>query len=227
MEKLEAGPAVPDVEYKISERAAASLNAILEKDKDDESLQRYKAKLLGAAAQGDIGGTASSRYIFLMMMVQDTKDRRSVVVQHFKVVFENNRQEITYCLDTQDGLDSIRNTPFEMEEGAKYKFAISFRVNRDIVSGLRFHNKVCKHLFTAHEEVVLGSYAPQSCSYEFVFPRHEWSEAPSGMLYRGRYHGECKFVDSDDKEHLRFQYSFGTRTIHLSTLTLPPDIKKA
>ncbi|KAG9410645.1 hypothetical protein AC1031_018668 [Aphanomyces cochlioides] len=193
MEKLEAGPAVPNVEYKISERAGASLNAILEKDKDDESLQRYKAKLLGAAAQGDIG---------------DTKDHRSVVVQHFKVVFENNRQEITYCLDTQDGLDSIRNTPFEMEEGAKYKFAISFRVNRDIVSGLRFHNKVRKHLFTAHEEVVLGSYAPQSFSYDFVFPRHEWSEAPSGMLYRGRYHGECKFVDSDDKEHLRFQYSF-------------------
>ncbi|KAF0687117.1 Aste57867_21088 [Aphanomyces stellatus] len=195
MEKTDVEPQhAADTEYTISDRAIASVDEMLEKDKDDESLRRYKANLLGAAAQGDLG---------------DTKDQRRVVVQQFKVIFEDHRQEITYDLDTDDGLKHIRESPFVMEEGARYKFVISFRVNREIVSGLRFKNKVRKNVFTARDEVVLGSYAPQSSTYEFVFPRHEWSEAPSGLLYRGKYSAECKFVDSDNAEHLCFQYAFG------------------
>ncbi|ETW04985.1 hypothetical protein, variant 3 [Aphanomyces invadans] len=171
---------------------------MLQKDNDDKSLQRYKENLLGAAIQGDLG---------------DAQDLRRVVILQFKVIVEGNQQDFTYHLDTEEGLLHIRNTPFELEEGAKYKFAINFRVNREIVSGLRFHSKVRKHVFSTREEVVLGSFAPRSTTYEFLFPRHEWSEAPSGLLYRGTYHAECKFVDSDNVEHLCFPYSFAIKKV--------------
>ncbi|RHY10161.1 hypothetical protein DYB38_001944 [Aphanomyces astaci] len=110
----------------------------------------------------------------------------------YKVVFEDNRHDITYHLDSEEGIQHLRDTPFVMEEGAKYKFAVFFRVNREIVSGLRFRNKVRRHVFSVSEEVVLGSYAPQSTTHEFLFPRHEWAEAPSGLMYRGTYQAECK-----------------------------------
>ncbi|OQR81610.1 rho GDP-dissociation inhibitor [Thraustotheca clavata] len=177
----------------MSDRALVSVEELLCQDQEDESLQRYKATLLGAAASGDLG---------------DVTDSRQVVVEEFKVVFEDNRQDIVYHLDTDDGIAHLMNTPFSMEEGVKYKFAIRFRVNREIVSGLRFQNKVKKHLLAVKEEIVLGSYAPQSTSYEFLFPRHQWTESPSGMLYRGKYRAECKFIDSENTEHLSFSYSF-------------------
>lgn len=41
----------------MSERALTSVEALLEKDADDESLRRYKEQLLGSAAHGDRGGT--------------------------------------------------------------------------------------------------------------------------------------------------------------------------
>ncbi|ETV86724.1 hypothetical protein H257_01822 [Aphanomyces astaci] len=179
--------------YKMSDQAIASVGDLLEKDKHDSSLQRYKANLLGTAAQGDLG---------------DIHECRRVVVKQFKVVFEDNRHDITYDLDSEEGIQHLRDTPFVMEEGAKYKFAVFFRVNREIVSGLRFRNKVRRHVFSVSEEVVLGSYAPQSTTHEFLFPRHEWAEAPSGLMYRGTYQAECKFIDSDNVEHLRFPYSF-------------------
>ncbi|EQC29354.1 hypothetical protein SDRG_12818 [Saprolegnia diclina VS20] len=195
-EKVE--PETPEVDvtatsYAISDRALATVDALLQQDIDDPSLQRYKATLLGAAATGDLG---------------DVNDTRGVVVDEFKVIFEDGRQEISHRCDTASGLAHLEATPFVMEEGAKYKFAIRFRVNHNIVSGLRFQNKVRKHLVSAKEDVVLGSYAPQSTGYDFLFPRHEWSEAPSGLFYRGKYRAECKFVDSEGTEHLHFSYSF-------------------
>ncbi|OQR82660.1 rho GDP-dissociation inhibitor [Achlya hypogyna] len=179
--------------YAISESALSSVDQLLKQDQHDASLQRYKATLLGAAAHGDLG---------------DVSDSRRVVVEEFAVVFEDQRPDIIYRLDTDEGLSHLKMTPFSMEEGAKYKFAIKFRVNGNIVSGLRFQNKVTKHLLSVKEDVVLGSYAPQSATHDFKFPRHGWSEAPAGLLYRGKYHAECKFADSEGVEHLRFSYRF-------------------
>lgn len=40
----------------MSERAITSVEELLRKDADDESLRRYKEQLLGDAAHGDRGG---------------------------------------------------------------------------------------------------------------------------------------------------------------------------
>jgi hypothetical protein len=46
----------------------------------------------------------------------------------------------------------------------------------------------------------------QSQPHQFEFPRYGWNEAPTGMLSRGRYNAEDKFVDSDGVTHLEYSY---------------------
>lgn len=132
-------------------------------------------------------------------------------MEEFKVVFEDGRQDIVYHLDTLQGIEHMRTTPFTLAEGARYKFVVSFRVNRAIVSGLRFRNKVKKTVLSNTDEIVLGSYAPRSMPYEFVYPRHDWIDAPSGMFYRGKYMAQFRFIDDDKQEHVKNYYTFGER----------------
>ncbi|KAF4321893.1 hypothetical protein BBO99_00004473 [Phytophthora kernoviae] len=179
----------------MSTQAIASVDELLAKDAEDESLQRYKEQLLGAAAHGDRG---------------DAADTRRVVVEEFKVEFEDGREDIVYHLDTLQGAEHMRTTPFVMQEGSRYRFVIAFRVNQAIVSGLKFHNKVKKTVLATRDEIVLGSYAPRSERYVFVYPRHDWMDAPSGLFYRGKYIGRFLFDDDDHTEHLKLFYTFGT-----------------
>ncbi|RLN94294.1 hypothetical protein BBJ28_00020253 [Nothophytophthora sp. Chile5] len=145
-----------------------------------------------------------------LLATTDTSDSRRVVVEEFKVEFEDGREDIVYQLDTLQGVEHMRTTPFAMEEGSRYRFVIAFRVNQTIVSGLRFCNKVKKTVLATRDEIVLGSYAPRSESYVFVYPRHDWMDAPSGLFYRGKYMGRFRFVDDDRREHLQLFYTFGT-----------------
>ncbi|KAJ0400882.1 hypothetical protein ATCC90586_002584 [Pythium insidiosum] len=186
------GPADEDA-YRMSERAPTSVEELMRLDAEDESLRRYKERLLGSAAHGDVG---------------DRSDTRRVVVEAFKVVFEDGRQEINYHLDTPQGVEYMKSTPFVMDEGVRYRFVIRFRVNQAIVSGLRFRNKVKKTVLSTTDEIVLGSYAPRSEAYEFEFPRNDWMDAPSGMFYRGRYMAQFRFTDDDGQEHLKVFYTF-------------------
>ncbi|KAG3119650.1 hypothetical protein PI124_g2279 [Phytophthora idaei] len=179
--------------YRMSTQAIKSVDELLAKDAEDESLKRYKEQLLGSAAHGDRG---------------DANDTRRVVVEKFKVEFEDGREDIVYNLDTLEGVEHMRTTPFVMAEGSRYRFVIYFRVNQAIVSGLRFRNKVKKTVLSTNDEIVLGSYAPRSDNYVFVFPRHEWMEAPSGLFYRGKYMGRFIFDDDDRIEHLKLFYTF-------------------
>ena len=54
---------------------------------------------------------------------------------------------------------------------------------------------------------MLGSYAPDPAKLITVeFPKREWEDAPSGMMWRGTYNAKTTFVDDDKKEHLSFAY---------------------
>ena len=146
----------------------------------------------------------------LCVHVIDKGDARRVVVEEFKVELrEDGREDIVYKLSTPESVERMRATPFVLTESCQYRFVISFRVNEAIVSGLRFCNHVKKTVAATRDEIVLGSYAPRSESYVFVFPRHEWMEAPSGLFYRGKYTGKFTFVDDDRVKHLEQLYTFG------------------
>lgn len=178
--------------YKVSDLASKNVAELLAKDVEDESLRRYKEQLLGAAAHGDLG---------------DSNDPRRVIVTEFRVVFEENVPDIVYQLDTEQGLAQLQQTGLLIKEGSNYKFCLKFRVQHEIVAGITFVNKVKKGIFSSADEIVIGSFAPQSQPHEFQFPRHGWNTAPKGMMYRGRYSATDRFIDSDGVVHLEYNYS--------------------
>jgi len=189
----EKDPSVP--EYKVGKKVA--LDELLAADKDDESLRKYKESLLGNADAG----------------VSAKDDPRRVVVKEMRVRFEDRPGgDIVYTLDSPEDLVRMKNTPFTLKEGCNYKIAISFKVQHDIVSGLKYVNFVYrKGIRVAKEDQMIGSFGPQAAPHQVNFPRHGWEETPSGLLSRGSYTAKSQFVDDDNELHLEYEYSFAIK----------------
>jgi Rho GDP-dissociation inhibitor len=177
----------------ITLKGSKNVSDIMALDNEDESLRKYKESLLGSAAKGDLG---------------DVSDPRKLIVEEFRVVFapEENREDIVHSLSTPEGLANLASTGITMKEGSKFKFRISFRVQHEIIAGIKFVNVVKAMVASEKEELVIGSYPPSSEPHKFEFPKWEYSEAPKGMLMRGKYKVSNKFVDSDKVKHLEFEY---------------------
>ena len=188
------GVATGGSEYKESANAKKSLSDILKADNEDESLRKYKESLLGTAASGGAAGDAS--------------DPRRFYVTELRIMFDpsESKEDIVFELDTPEKLQQLKKTGIVLKEGAKYKYKISFRVQHDIVPGIKFVNKVKKMMFSEKEELVIGSHAPAADPHIFEFPRFHYSEAPSGMMYRGTYTVVNTFIDSDGTEHQKLDY---------------------
>ncbi|KAJ1410387.1 RHO protein GDP dissociation inhibitor [Ochromonadaceae sp. CCMP2298] len=162
-------------------------------DTEDESLRKYKESLLGSAAHGDLGNVS---------------DPRRLVVEEFRVMFapDEGKEDIVHCLSTPEGLAKLASEGITMKEGSKFKFAVAFRVQHEIIAGIKFVNKVKTLIGTDKEELVIGSYPPSSEPHKFEFPKREYNEAPRGMMARGKYRVSNYFADSDKVRHLEFEY---------------------
>eukprot|EP01100_Stratorugosa_tubuloviscum_P013111 TRINITY_DN642_c1_g1_i1.p1 TRINITY_DN642_c1_g1~~TRINITY_DN642_c1_g1_i1.p1 ORF type:complete len:197 (-),score=116.92 TRINITY_DN642_c1_g1_i1:70-660(-) len=179
--------------------AKVDMGTLLQQDAEDESLRKYKQSL---------GLTA------LDPACCPANDPRRVVITALKVIFEARPggNEITFPLDTAERLAQLRNQSFTLKEACKYKIQVQFKVQHEIVSGLKFISSITrKGLRVAKEEEMLGSFAPQIAPHEVTFPRHGWDEAPAGLLSRGNYVATNKFVDDDKMSHLEFQYAFAIK----------------
>ena len=135
------------------------------KDGEDEALQRYKASLLGAAAVSGASGT---------------KDPRRVVIKELCVIINDHE---SLRIDMTDRSVVAGGLTFTLKEGCEYRMQLSFVVQNDIVSGLKYKNVVQRGPVTVLKvDEMLGSYAPDPSKLITVdFPRREWEEAPSGM----------------------------------------------
>mmetsp|Transcript_193 Transcript_193/g.224 ORF Transcript_193/g.224 Transcript_193/m.224 type:complete len:200 (-) Transcript_193:104-703(-) len=182
--------------YKISKKV--DMNTIMTMDEEDESLRKYKEALLGKSAlAGDIG---------------PSDDPRRVVIQEMRVIIKDDGiDDIVY--DIADGdASKMKDKPFTLKEKANYKIQVVFRVQHEIVAGLKFINLVYRQgVRVAKEFEMLGSFPPQSEPHTVVFPRHGWDEAPAGMVSRGKYKGKHKFVDDDGETHLEYEYAFAIK----------------
>ena len=194
------GDEAVDTGYKESTVAKKSLNDILDHDNEDESLRKYKESLLGAAASGGATGDAS--------------DPRRFYVTELRIMFDpsEGQQDLVFELETPEKIAQLKKNGVTMKEGAKFKYKITFKVQHDIVAGMKFKNKVKKLMFSEKEELVIGSYPPAAEPHVFEFPRFNYSEAPSGMMYRGTYTVVNSFVDSDGTEHQKFDYELKIRS---------------
>ncbi|CAJ1076401.1 rho GDP-dissociation inhibitor 1 [Xyrichtys novacula] len=103
-------------------------------------------------------------------------------------------------------LEGFKKRPFVLKEGVEYKMKINFKVNKEIVSGLKYIQFTSrKGVKVDKTEYMVGSYGPRpGQEYEFLTTMEE---APKGMLARGTYTVKSKFTDDDKHDHLSWEWS--------------------
>nr|XP_006199649.1 rho GDP-dissociation inhibitor 1 [Vicugna pacos] len=160
--------------------AQKSIQEIQELDKDDESLRKYKEALLGRVA------------------VSADPNVPNVVVTRLTLVCSSAPGPLE--LDLTGDLESFKKQSFVLKEGVEYRIKISFRVNREIVSGMKYiQHTYRKGVKIDKTDYMVGSYGPRAEEYEFLTPMEE---APKGMLARGSYNIKSRFTDDDRTDHL-------------------------
>uniref|UniRef100_A0A803LRH1 Rho GDP-dissociation inhibitor 1 n=1 Tax=Chenopodium quinoa TaxID=63459 RepID=A0A803LRH1_CHEQI len=172
--KLELGP-----QFTIKEQ--------LEKDKDDESLRKWKEQLLGKALEPEV------KILSLSILSPDRPDI-------FLPIPEDGKPKSPW---------------FTLKEGSRYKLRFTFQVNNNIVLGLKYTNTVWKTGIKVDKtKEMLGTFSPQLESYTHEMPEET---TPSGYFVRGSYTARTKFLDDDNKCYLEINYTFDIRKDWLTT----------
>ncbi|XP_070958292.1 rho GDP-dissociation inhibitor 1-like isoform X1 [Oncorhynchus clarkii lewisi] len=170
--------------------AQKSLQEIQELDKDDESLRKYKEALLGNAAAATVDPNAPNVQVTRLTLMCETAP-------------------LPLTLDLQGDLESFKKQSFVLKEGVEYKIKISFKVNKEIVSGLKYAQQTYrKGVKVDKSDYMVGSYGPRPAEYEFLTPLEE---APKGMLARGTYNIKSKFTDDDKHDHLSWEWNLNIK----------------
>ncbi|KAH9297922.1 hypothetical protein KI387_029604, partial [Taxus chinensis] len=153
---------------------------------EDESLQRWKRKLIG----------------FSNLDLNEDKIEPEVMVLYLGIVSKGH-SEITLQLP----LDKNSNDAcFTLKEGSGYHLKFTFTVHHNIVCGLSYTNTMWKGGIQVDQtQGMLGTFSPQREPYVYVT---EEDTTPKGILARGTYKAKTKFMDDDGRCYLEVHYSF-------------------
>ncbi|KAI5286179.1 hypothetical protein KEM54_006991 [Ascosphaera aggregata] len=176
--------------YKVGEKK--TIEEYTQLDANDESLNRWKASLgLGS-------GTP----------ISDPNDPRKCIIKSLSLEVEG-RPDITVDLSAPGSVDSLKDKPFTIKEGSMFRIKATFVVQHEVLSGLKYVQVVKRRgVRVSKDEEMLGSYAPNTTDKPIYEKKFNPEEAPSGLLARGHYNAVSKFVDDDNTEHLKFEWSF-------------------
>ncbi|KAK6531517.1 hypothetical protein TWF281_008316 [Arthrobotrys megalospora] len=171
--------------YKVGEKK--TLDDYQKLDAEDESLNKWKASLgLGTA-------------------VGDPNDPRTVVIEKLSLKVEG-RPDIEVDFSKTD-IKALKDNHFIVKEKAEYRIYIQFRVQHDVISGLKYLQLVKrKGIQVDKTEEMLGSYGPNNATNPFYSKTLPIEVAPDGMLGRGTYSAKTRFIDDDKKVHLEFDW---------------------
>ncbi|XP_062107249.1 rho GDP-dissociation inhibitor 1-like [Humulus lupulus] len=166
-----------------------TLKEQLEKDKDDESLRRWKEQLLGSVDFDNVGETLEPEVKIVELSI-----------------ISPGRSDIVLPIP-EDG--KPKGLWFTLKEGSRYSLKFSFNVSNNIVSGLKYTNTVWKTAIKVDStKEMIGTFSPQPEAYTHVMPEET---TPSGMFARGTYSAKSKFLDDDNKCYLEINYTFDIR----------------
>lgn len=167
--------------------APKSLDEIVNADAEDESLRKYKEALLGGGGVG---------------VIVDEKNPNKVIIQKISLLAEG-RDEVS--IDLTKTPEEIKKESFTIKEGCKYRMKMYFYVQREIVSGLKYSQKVYKAGIKVDSlSQMMGSYPPKAEMQSFTTQEEE---APSGMLKRGSFKIESRFIDDDKFEYASWKWN--------------------
>ncbi|XP_053309937.1 rho GDP-dissociation inhibitor 1 [Spea bombifrons] len=165
--------------------AQKSIREIQELDQDDESLRKYKEALLGP------------------LPAAIDPHAPNVVVTKLTLVCASAPGPLE--LDLTGDLEKFKKESFTLKEGVEYRIKISFKVNKEIVSGLKYQQQTYrKGVRLDKSNYMVGSYGPRADEYEFLTPIEE---APKGLLARGCYNMKSLFTDDDKTNHLSWEWN--------------------
>ncbi|KAF3443322.1 hypothetical protein FNV43_RR13004 [Rhamnella rubrinervis] len=166
-----------------------TLKEQLEKDKDDESLRRWKEQLLGTVDLESVGEVLEPE----------------VKITELSII-SPGRGDIVLPIP-EDG--KPKGLWFTLKEGSRYNLKFAFKVSNNIVSGLKYTNTVWKTgMKVDSAKEMIGTFSPQSEPYTHMMPEET---TPSGMFARGSYSARSKFLDDDNKCYLEINYTFDIR----------------
>lgn len=166
-----------------------SIREHMEKDKDDESLRKWKEQLLGSVDLNSVGETLEPDVKILSLSI-----------------LSPGRPDIVLPLPM---VPNSKGVWFTLKEDSPFKLKFSILVSNNIVSGLRYTNTVWKtgvKVDSAKE--MLGTFSPQAEPYVYETPE---DTTPSGIFARGSYSARTKFVDDDGICYLELNYHFDIR----------------
>ncbi|GAB4859368.1 Rab GDP dissociation inhibitor alpha, variant 2 [Ancistrocladus abbreviatus] len=150
-----------------------TLKEQLEKDKDDESLRRWKEQLLGSVDFDNAGEVLEPEVKILSL-----------------AILSPGRPDILLSVP-EDG--KPRRSWFALKEGSRYKLRFTFQVSGNIVSGLKYRNTVRKTgLKVDSTKVMLGTFSPQIEPYVHEMPEET---TPSGLFAKGSYSARSKLCE--------------------------------
>ncbi|KAG8386061.1 hypothetical protein BUALT_Bualt03G0109800 [Buddleja alternifolia] len=163
-----------------------SIKQHLEKDKDDESLRRWKEQLLGSVDANSV-----------------QEDQEPDVKILSLTILSPGRRDIVLPIPEAG---NPKGKWFTLKEGSRYRLRFTIKVSNDIVCGLRYTNTVWKTgIKVDSAKQMLGTFSPQ----EEVYTQEMAEETtPSGIFARGSYSARSKFVDDDKKCYLEINYTF-------------------
>uniref|UniRef100_UPI00398E6210 rho GDP-dissociation inhibitor 2-like n=1 Tax=Pristiophorus japonicus TaxID=55135 RepID=UPI00398E6210 len=165
--------------------AQKSLAEIVQLDQDDESLAKYKKTLLGEG----------------LPLVADP-NVPNVSVTRMTLVCAEAPEPIN--IDLTGDLKALKNSKIVLKEGVSYKVKIHFKVNKEIVSGLKYVAITYRKGIRVEKSVfMVGSYGPRAEEYEFVSTSED---APKGLTARGTYIVKSMFTDDDKFDHLTWEW---------------------
>ncbi|XP_021758646.1 rho GDP-dissociation inhibitor 1-like [Chenopodium quinoa] len=163
-----------------------SIRQHLEKDKDDESLRKWKEQLLG---QIDINSG------------EETLEPEVKILS--LTIISPGREDIVLPLPESGDPKGLW---FTLKEGSPYNLRFCFQVTNNIVSGLRYTNTIWKTgIKVDSTKEMIGTFSPQLEPYTHEIPEET---TPSGYFARGSYSAKSKFLDDDNKCYLEIKYTF-------------------
>ncbi|KAH6768838.1 Immunoglobulin E-set superfamily protein [Perilla frutescens var. hirtella] len=175
-----------DAEAKIQLGPQCTLKELSEKDKDDESLRRWKEQLLGSVDINSVGETLDPEVKILSLTIK-TAGRDDIVLPI-----------------PEDG--NPKSPWFVLKEGSRYNLVFTFRVSNNIVSGFKYKNNVWKTgIKVDNTKEMIGTFSPQAEPYIHVMPEET---TPAGIFARGSYSARTQFLDDDKRSYLELNYYF-------------------
>jgi Rho GDP-dissociation inhibitor len=93
--------------------------------------------------------------------LSDPKDPRTCIILSLGLEVEG-RPDIIIDLSEPGSAETLKDKPFTIKEGAKYKMKVVFKVQHHILSGMKYLQVVKRMGVSLKNQEMIGSYSPNT-----------------------------------------------------------------